>query len=243
MFVSENPLRLQMRVDSDSSGYLVKCVLIHFGVTLVKITSRKWLPRDCQRKAHYTPFLKHIFCSTILTWMVVLETNTAQLAIKFPVMLSSLWWEKPRTWALGPGRRRTTGKEADRCLWGKNSKALLLLNWSAQDTCSLMIGWKFFLNKRQPFTPEPHMQPRVYFYSKAKRLPLFVLQNPGQHSIWLWEKLGSFFFNRGWIMLQWIVPWADAGPPKSWPAPQGSRTPRRNSTKEQISPMQGPPGP
>ena len=115
MFVSENPLRLQMRVDSDSSGYLVKCVLIHFGVTLVKITSRKWLPRDCQRKAHYRPFLKHIFCSTILTWMVVLETNTAQLAIKFPVMLSSLWWEKPRTWALGPGRRRTTGKEADVC--------------------------------------------------------------------------------------------------------------------------------
>ena len=41
MFVSENPLRLQMRVDSDSRGYLVKCVFIHFGVILVKITSRK----------------------------------------------------------------------------------------------------------------------------------------------------------------------------------------------------------
>lgn len=115
MFVSDNPLRLQMWVDSDPSGYLVKCVFIHFRVMLVKITSRKWLPRDCQRKAHCTAFLKHILCSTILTWMVVLETNTAQLAIKFPVTLSSLWWEKPRTWALGPGRCRTPGKGADVC--------------------------------------------------------------------------------------------------------------------------------
>ena len=56
MFVSENPLRLQMRVDSDSRGYLVKCVFIHFGVILVKITSRKWLPRDCKGKSIVQPF-------------------------------------------------------------------------------------------------------------------------------------------------------------------------------------------
>ena len=114
MFVSENPLRLQMRVNSDSRGYLVKCVFIHFGVILVKITSRKWLPRDCQRKEHCTAFLKHILCSTILTWMAALETNTAQLGIEPPVSLSSLWWEKLRR-ALGPGGRRTTGKGADVC--------------------------------------------------------------------------------------------------------------------------------
>ena len=76
---------------------------------LQKMTSQR-----LQRKEHCTAFLKHILCSTILAWMVALETNTAQLGIEPPVSLSSLWWEKLRT-ALGPGGRRTTGKGADVC--------------------------------------------------------------------------------------------------------------------------------
>ena len=44
---------------------------------LQKMTSQR-----LQRKEHCTAFLKHILCSTILAWMVALETNTAQLGIK-----------------------------------------------------------------------------------------------------------------------------------------------------------------
>lgn len=182
-----------MQVDSDSIGYLVKCVFIRFGVKFIKITFRRWLRRGSKERASYSRYEVYLmFNNPNLDGCF--KTNTARLAIRFPIKLSSLRKEKPRRVLVLWGRR-TTGNGADVC--GEEKQSLLLVNWLGQDTGLLIISWKFPWSPCQPFTPESIRQPRVYFYSKAKMLPQFVWQNPGQHSTRLWEKLGSFFLRKG----------------------------------------------